>query len=337
MSRGNDGMIIFRDDDDRHLFLKLLAEEVGRCNWILHDYSLMGNHYHLAIGTPECTLSKGMHRLLTRYAQRFNRRHGRRGHLFQERFKSVLVEEESHATVLTRYIALNAVRAGFCTRPEEWRWSSYAARAGYAEPLAGLTLDPLMNQFGSTREESQRAYREYVLAGIKLADDFEPSIAGRQYLGTRDWMERMEVLADADESSVAHPHAQEHIGRPSFDDVVEAVAKTFDERVEAIGKDQHRRSLDRLFVACLAFDDSLLTQRQIAQHLGRSSVGAISNLITRGRALFEREPSLRALLDACRARMRRQSPASPLPALDHTLRRYDRREMRSRGSAFRET
>jgi putative transposase len=330
-------MIIFRDDDDRLLFLKLLAEEVSRCNWILQDYSLMGNHYHLAIGTPECTLSKGMHRLLTRYAQRFNRRHGRRGHLFQERFKSVLVEEESHATVLTRYIALNAVRAGFCARPEEWRWSSYAARAGYAPPFAGLSLEPLMSQFGSTREESQRAYREFVLAGIELADDFEPSIAAGLYLGTKAWRERMQGFVDAEEASEEHPLAQMRIGRPCFDDVIEAVSKTFDERAETITKAQNRRSLDRVFVACLAFEDALLTQRQIAQHLEGSTAGAISSLIARGRALFEREPSLRDLLDACRARMRRQPLTSPLPALDHNARGDHRREMRLWGSAFRET
>jgi putative transposase len=330
-------MIIFRDDDDRLLFLKLLAEEVTRCNWILQDYSLMGNHYHLAIGTPECTLSKGMHRLLTRYAQRFNRRHGRRGHLFQERFKNVLVEEESHATVLTRYIALNAVRAGLCTRPEDWRWSSYAARAGYAAPFTGLSLEPLMSQFGSTREESQRAYREFVLAGIEMADDFEPAIAGGLYLGTRAWMEQMQGLVDAEETSEEHPRAEMPIGRPGFDDVVEAVAKTFNERAETIIEARDRRSLDRVFVAWLAFEDALLTQREIAQHLGGSSAGAISSLITRGRVLFEREPSLRDLLEACRAQMRRQSPTSSLPALDRNARRYHRRQMRSRGPSLRET
>src|SRR5512140_1219391 len=125
MSRGNDGIPIFRDDADRILFLKLLVEEAERSRWILHDYCLMTTHYHLAIETPECTLSTGMHRLLGRYVQRFNRRHRRRGHLFERRFRNVLVESESHLLTVSRYIALNPVDAAIVARPEEWAWSSY--------------------------------------------------------------------------------------------------------------------------------------------------------------------------------------------------------------------
>jgi putative transposase len=86
MSHGNDDSDIYRDDVDRLLFLQFLAEEISRSKWILHDYALMGNHYHLAIEAPEGTLSTGMQRFLGRYAQKFNKRHRRRGHLFEGRF-----------------------------------------------------------------------------------------------------------------------------------------------------------------------------------------------------------------------------------------------------------
>ncbi|HEX7705639.1 MAG TPA: hypothetical protein VF701_04180 [Thermoanaerobaculia bacterium] len=79
MSRGNGGIPIFRDDEDRLLFLELLAQEIVRSCWVLHEYCLMTTHVHLEIETPECTRATGMHRLLARYAQRFNKRHGRRG------------------------------------------------------------------------------------------------------------------------------------------------------------------------------------------------------------------------------------------------------------------
>ncbi|HEX7705643.1 MAG TPA: transposase [Thermoanaerobaculia bacterium] len=132
MSRGNDGIPIFRDDEDRMLFLDLLAQEIVRSCRVLHGCCVMTTHVHLEIETPECTRSTGMHRLLARYAQRFKKRHGRRGHLFQERFKNVLVEKESYGLELSRYIALNPVKAGIVGRPEEWAWCSYAPRAGFS-------------------------------------------------------------------------------------------------------------------------------------------------------------------------------------------------------------
>jgi putative transposase len=216
MSRGNDGILVFRDDLDRERFLALLAEEIVRSRWTLHDYCLMSNHYHLSISTVECTLSTGMHRLLARYAQYFNRRHRRRGHLFQERFKSVLVEEDTHGVVLSRYIALNPVKAGICERPEAWKWSSYGARAGLAPVPGWLSVDPLATQFGAEPPAQQRAYREFVLAGIGLADHaVELPIAGL-FIGTTEWIDRVQRIIDRDEQSEEYRRAQVHPGRPDL-------------------------------------------------------------------------------------------------------------------------
>ncbi|HEY0140192.1 MAG TPA: transposase, partial [Thermoanaerobaculia bacterium] len=184
MSRGNDGISIFHDDRDRQLFLDLLAEEIVRSRWILHDYCLMGNHYHLSIETPECTLSTGMHRLLGRYAQRFNRRHQRRGHLFEARFKNILVEEEAYGFELSRYIALNPVRAHLVARPEEWKWSSYAARAGFAEAPRWLSVDPLLSELGLERDTQQREYRNFVLSKIDESDTLMDNLTAQIFLGT---------------------------------------------------------------------------------------------------------------------------------------------------------
>jgi putative transposase len=189
MSRGNDGMMIFREDDDRELSLMLLGEVV-RFRWILDDYALMGNHYRLSITTPECTLSTGMHRLLGRYAQRFNKKFRRRGHLFQDRFKSVLVEDEFYALEVSRYIALNPVQAGLCDRPEDWRWSSYRARVGLAAAPSWLTLGPLMSQLGSTLDEQRKAYLDFVNAKVLVEfDPFEQTVA-QLNLGTKPWIDQ---------------------------------------------------------------------------------------------------------------------------------------------------
>src|SRR4030042_5793823 len=111
-SRGNARQTIFIDDEDRGGFLDLLSIVVERFNWICHAYCLMGNHYHLLIETPDGNLSKGMRELNGIYTQHFNRRHGRVGHVFQGRFKAILVEKDSYLLELCRYIVLNPVRAG---------------------------------------------------------------------------------------------------------------------------------------------------------------------------------------------------------------------------------
>ena len=138
-SRGNARQDIALDDEDRAAFLAVLAEARERFAWLVHAYCLMGNHYHLMVETPEANLSRGMRQLIGVYTQRFNRRHGRVGHLFQGRYKAILVERESYLLELCRYVVLNPVRAGLVARVEDWRWSSYAETAGRARPGGPVT------------------------------------------------------------------------------------------------------------------------------------------------------------------------------------------------------
>ena len=111
-ARGNARQGIYLDDQDRHLFLSVLSEVVGRFAWICHAYCLMDNHYHLLIETPQANLSLGMRQLNGVYTQRLNRRHARAGHVFQGRFKAILVERDAYLLKLARYIVLNPLRAG---------------------------------------------------------------------------------------------------------------------------------------------------------------------------------------------------------------------------------
>ena len=129
-SRGNRQEDIYLGNFDRERFLVVLAEVCNRFNWGCHSYCLMSNHYHLLIETPEGNLSQGMRQLNGVYTQCFNRRHKRVGHVFQGRYKSILVQENSYLLELARYIVLNPVRANMVGCPSDWPWSSYRATAG---------------------------------------------------------------------------------------------------------------------------------------------------------------------------------------------------------------
>jgi REP element-mobilizing transposase RayT len=161
LSRGNARAPIFLADRDRRLFLRVLAKVIADQHWLCHAYCLMPNHYHLVINTPEPNLSDGMRQLNGIYTQRFNRLNDRVGHVFQGRFKSILVEEESHLFELSRYVVLNPVRAGMVSDAEDYRWSSLRATAGRARAPAWLSVDPLIRHFGS-----RRRYREFVREGV---------------------------------------------------------------------------------------------------------------------------------------------------------------------------
>ena len=142
-SCGNAGQPIFEADQDRLRFLELLGREVQQQHWRCHAYCLMGNHYHLLVETPDGHLRRGMARLNAVYSQWFNRRHDRSGHLFQGRYKAILVERDPHLLELCRYVVLNPVRAGLVKKMEAWPWSSYHATVkGQRGPDPCVSLDP---------------------------------------------------------------------------------------------------------------------------------------------------------------------------------------------------
>ena len=164
-SRGDRREVIFDDDEDRRVFLNVLAEVAQGYNWICHAYCLMTNHYHLVVETVEGNLSKGMRQLNGVYTQASNRRHQRVGHLFQGRFKGILVDKDEYLQELSRYVVLNPVRLGIVESPEQWPWSSYGATIGKTVVPSWLAVDGLLSLFGEGRDEAQRNYRWFVSSG----------------------------------------------------------------------------------------------------------------------------------------------------------------------------
>jgi REP element-mobilizing transposase RayT len=167
VSRGNNGEALVRDDGDRATWLAMLANTVITFGWQLRAYCLMTNHYHLALALTEGDdgLSRGMQRLNMRYAQHANARYRRTGHLFRNRFFSVLLESDGHLLEACRYLVLNPVRAGMCTAPEEWPWSSYRACAGLEHAPRFLDVRGTLEVFGPDPETAFRRYRKFVSDG----------------------------------------------------------------------------------------------------------------------------------------------------------------------------
>ena len=156
-------MAIYCDDTDRFRFLALLEHTVERYRVECHAYCLMANHYHLVLRTPDANLSRAIHYLNGVYAQWWNRRHERVGHVFQGRFKAQLVDRDGYFLEVCRYVVLNPVRAGLVSNALDWRWTSYAATAGMAPRPVLLTTDLLLGL--RDREASCRAFRAFIAAG----------------------------------------------------------------------------------------------------------------------------------------------------------------------------
>ena len=167
-SRGDRREDIFLDDDDRVDWLEVLGTVCARFNWVVHAFCQMTNHYHLLVETVDGKLSAGMRQLNGLYTQRFNRRHGLVGHLFQGRYKAILVQKEAYLLELTRYVVLNPLRARMVESLEDWPWSSFPFLIGRAAPPPWLDADWLLGQFGSQRGSARERYRAFVMAGRDL-------------------------------------------------------------------------------------------------------------------------------------------------------------------------
>jgi len=227
-SRGNARGKVFFTDVDRELFLRTLSGVVTRYRWICHAYCLMANHYHLLIETPKANLSLGMRQLNGIYTQSFNRRQNRVGHLFQGRFKAILVEKDTHLLELCRYVVLNPGRVKGSATAQKWKWSSYAATAGFAAAPSFLSIDWVLEQFGGSRSQAQKQYREFVREGMGGRPWDE--LKGQIYLGTEAFIEKH---APREKQLKEIPRAQLTAARPALERIFrnggnQAIAKAYE-------------------------------------------------------------------------------------------------------------
>jgi len=214
-SRGNARNDIFADDEDRVTFLNVLHLVISRFNWLCHAYCLMNNHYHLLIETPDGNLSKGMRQLNGVYTQLYNRRHGLAGHVFQGRFKSILVDKDSYLLQLCRYIVQNPVAANLVETPAEWPWSSYRATAGLAPAPRWLTVRWVLGQFGRAKAEAQKCYREFVNGGMTDPSPWA-ALVGQIFLGKEGFAEKLAPQLTDRKKQAEIPKQQRYASRPAL-------------------------------------------------------------------------------------------------------------------------
>jgi putative transposase len=231
-------MSIFADDGDRARFLGLIEEVVLRFNWRCFAYCLMGNHYHLVVETLDGNLSLGMRHINGVYSQYFNRRHQRVGHVFQGRFKAILVERESYLLELCRYVVLNPVRAGVVGRVDDYLWSSYRATAGAGDGSAFLDAESILSRFDADRRRAQQAYRGFVMAGIGEVPVWE-DLKSQCILGGEDFLARIKPALEDKSQLKEIPRCQRLISRPSLQELLASEACSGRERRNELMKKAH--------------------------------------------------------------------------------------------------
>ena len=166
-----------------------MGEVCSRFNWRCHAWCEMTNHYHFVVETADANLSKGMRQLNGVYTQASNRRHGLVGHLFQGRFKAILVERDAYLLELARYVVLNPVRAAMVPEAGDWPWSSYRAVVGEEPAPAWLQTDWVLGQFAQERSPAQAGYAAFVRQGIEQPSVWQ-ALRHQVFLGGEAFVQR---------------------------------------------------------------------------------------------------------------------------------------------------
>jgi len=227
MNRGNAGEDIFKSDRDREKFQEYLAIAKERFSLIIHTYCLMTNHYHLLVETAEPNLSRAIQWLNVSYATYFNKKRQRKGHLFQGRFKSILVDADEYLTSLSRYIHLNPVRAKIAETASDYRWSSYAAFIGKVGSPKWLETGYTLSNFGKQKKRAIQNYKAFVEEiEWQAVENPEKDLVGGFILGDNDFINWVKgTFLSGREDNQEIPQLKKLTRQTSPDQIVEQVLK----------------------------------------------------------------------------------------------------------------
>jgi len=276
-ARGNERRPIFLIERDFTRFLDRLERIYERYGVLIHAYVLMSNHYHLLLETPRGNLTAALHDLNTAYTNYFNRRHDRVGHLFQGRYRSILVDKDNYLLELSRYIHLNPVRAGMVRRPEVYRWSSYGSYLSSRSSPEWLQREDVLGQMDKNLAKGRRKYRRFVEEGLgrEIRDPLEEVIGGIALGGERFWeglRKRLEQMKGGGEvPGLREVHRKTDVRR-----IVEKVASFYgvsEERITQRGYPPHPGCQVALYLVRKKTDLSL---NEIGGFFGKRHYTAVS-------------------------------------------------------------
>jgi REP element-mobilizing transposase RayT len=287
-SRGNERRTVFQSNRDREKYLSYLESAYERYGAVIHGYCLMGNHYHLLLETPRGNLSKILHYINGAYTTYFNIKRGRSGHLFQGRYKGILVDKDEYCKELSRYVHLNPVRAGMVKAPLEYPWSSYRYFVGRDKRPEWLTTEFVLGDFGGEGGRGFKKYREYVERGEnKEVDNPLKKVIASTFLGGKEFIERIkqEYLEKKEIDRRDLPALGKILRGPSLESIERAVIKR-------VGKGH---PLFKKICIYLSYEHSGLNLREIGEYFGMQR-SAISQLSRRFAETMKGNQELRKVL-----------------------------------------
>jgi REP element-mobilizing transposase RayT len=292
-SRGNERRKIFLDAYDRGKFLDILRDYHDRFGILLHSYVLMDNHYHLIIETPSGNLLKVMHGINSGYTGYFNRRYKRSGHLFQGRYKAILVDKDIYLVELSRYIHLNPVKAGMVEKPAHYRWSSYRGYIGMRKNEEWVEYAWVLGQFGESGKSSRQKYREYTEKEIeqKGKNPFD-NLWGQVVLGGKEFREHVKEMIQGQPISGEIVERKRLEERSSPEGIIRAVASEFGAEEEEIIKKGKRQNIARSVAMHIVQKHSGLTNEAVGNIFGGIHYSAVTKSSMRLQEIVKRDKNL---------------------------------------------
>jgi len=306
--RGNERREIFKDDQDRAVFLEKLRISLEIYGVRLHAYVLMNNHFHLIVETPKANLSEFMRHFNIAYTGAYNRRHRRVGHLYQGRYKAILVEKESYLLELSRYVHLNPVRIasqrgrGHRERLrllERYPWSSLGGYLSLGKKQSGVNYDEVLGYVGGWR----RRYGEFIEEGVKRGYDTPwENLKGQVVLGREGFLERVRQRLDKTTSRREQPSVGA-LQSVDPEEVLKAIGRYFQLKAEQLSSKRTKYRDERAIGMELMYRYSGVKQVEIGRRVGGVDYTAVSRERKRLRERMERDRRLKRSVENIEARL----------------------------------
>ncbi|OGW36497.1 MAG: hypothetical protein A2Y97_14045 [Nitrospirae bacterium RBG_13_39_12] len=298
-SRGNQRERIYFEDGDRDSFLEILKRTKERYGYHLHAYVLMDNHYHLMVETPKANISQTMQNINTSYTVYINKKHRRSGHLFQGRFKGMIVDKDEYLVTLSRYIHLNPVRAGVVQKPEEYKWSSYGFYIDSSNKDTLVNTGDTLSMFSGKKRQAVKAYKEFVDRGIGKEDNPLKDVEAGILLGRISFKERIKALLEKRKEDEEIPQIKRLRNTIPIDRVIETCCRYYDKGSEELLR---RRNGERGMAIYLSKLFSGEKNIKIGKYFGIKGP-AVSNIIKAMEGRMETDKRLKSKIENLKMRV----------------------------------